>query len=765
MRAAIAGAIFLAAILPGAGARAAGSSIGVGPSLQLITSLEEAPNIAPRRNGGHLDSGLSAVATAPSGLAASARAEAAGITLERGSVRVVVQGQPGRVAQALRAVGATDLARSVQGYEASVEPGSLSAIAAAAGVQFVSAAARPFALSVSGQEVAAIHAQAWQSAGITGVGVKVAVIDMGFAGLVAAQSAGDIPASVATADYCSGRFSTETSHGTAVTEVVHEVAPDAQLLLACVDSPAHLADAEAWAIAQGAKIINHSVGWFNSARGDGQGGAGTPDGVVADAAAHGVLWVNAAGDSAQQHWSGTFSDVNSDNLEDFAPADEGQTVSVPAGSQFCAFMRWDAWSGVGTDDYDLYVIDSSTNAILARSVDDQSTGARPTEAACYTPPSSMTLYVAISRTHGAGAPRIDLFTRGGGDAQYQVAAGSITDPAAAPGALAVGAVCWQTGGLESFSSQGPTIDGRIKPDLVATDRMSSGVYGPFDSCTGSSGFAGTSAASPTVAGMAALVSQLYPSATVAQLRDYLASHALDKGPAGTDSQYGAGEALLPSALSIPRNVVAPAAAGTPTPGNTLTARNGTWTGDGELAYSVSWSRCDAAGGNCKAAGLGSTFGVTATDLGSRLRMSVTAVSAIGSTTASALTRVIATTATPLTPTTPPPPSPKPARHGKTLKGTGRPDRLVGTPYDDLLIGNDGNDVLLGGKGNDRLFGNAGRDVLDGGPGLDRVDAGAGNDTVRTRDGSVDVVLCGSGVDTVVADKRDKLTGCEHVRRF
>ena len=103
MRGAIAGAIFLAAILPGAGARAAGSSIGVGPSLQLITSLEEAPNIAPRRNGGHLDSGLSAVATAPSGLAASGRAEAAGITLERGSVRVVVQGQPGRVAQALRA--------------------------------------------------------------------------------------------------------------------------------------------------------------------------------------------------------------------------------------------------------------------------------------------------------------------------------------------------------------------------------------------------------------------------------------------------------------------------------------------------------------------------------------------------------------------------------------------------------------------------------------------------------------------------------------
>ena len=191
------------------------------------------------------------------------------------------------------------------------------------------------------------------------------------------------------------------------------------------------------------------------------------------------------------------------------------------------------------------------------------------------------LYVAIHRFSGAGAPRIDLFTLGGSDAQYQVATGSINDPAAASGALAVGAVCWQTGNVEAFSSQGPTIDGRVKPDLAATDRMSSGIYGPFDSCTGSSGFAGTSAASPTVAGMAALVSQLYPSASLSQLRGYLISHAVDEGPVGTDSLYGAGEALLPSALSIPQNVVAPAAVGMPTPGNTLTAGNGTCTGDGE----------------------------------------------------------------------------------------------------------------------------------------------------------------------------------------
>ena len=35
--------------------------------------------------------------------------------------------------------------------------------------------------------------------------------------------------------------------------------------------------AEAYAKAQGIRIINHSVGWFNTSRGDGSGAAGTPD--------------------------------------------------------------------------------------------------------------------------------------------------------------------------------------------------------------------------------------------------------------------------------------------------------------------------------------------------------------------------------------------------------------------------------------------------------------------------------------------------------
>ena len=177
--------------------------------------------------------------------------------------------------------------------------------------------------------------------------------------------------------------------------------------------------------------------------------------------------------------------------------------------------------------------------------------------------------------------------------------------------------------------------------------MSSFTYGSFDSCGGVGGFAGTSASSPTVAGMAALVKQLYPSDTAAQLRAYLTSQAIDQGPPGLDSQYGAGRAQLP-VVHAPQPVTPPAITGFPTPGHTLTGTQGTWTGDGEsFTYAYQWQRCDTTGLNCGSATAGSTYDVTAADLGSRLRLQVTATSLIGSTNAIALTRVIGTTAPPI----------------------------------------------------------------------------------------------------------------------
>jgi hypothetical protein len=43
-------------------------------------------------------------------------------------------------------------------------------------------------------------------------------------------------------------------------------------------------------------------------------------------------------------------------------------------------------------------------------------------------------------------------------------------------------------------------------------------------------------------------------------------------------------------------------------------------------------------------------------------------------------------------------------------------------------------------------------------------AGAGRDRVNASDSRRDTVSCGAGRDTVTADRRDQLRGCERVRR-
>jgi uncharacterized repeat protein (TIGR01451 family) len=99
-----------------------------------------------------------------------------------------------------------------------------------------------------------------------------------------------------------------------------------------------------------------------------------------------------------------------------------------------------------------------------------------------------------------------------------------------------------------------------------------------------------------------------------------------------------------------------------------------------------------------------------------------------------------------------------------LDGDGGDDQLWGGNGPDHLVGGAGNDRLLGGLKNDSLSGGSGDDQIVPGSGRDRVRAGAGNDVVAARDGSRDVVDCGPGVDRVVADRRDRLRGCEQVVR-
>ena len=79
---------------------------------------------------------------------------------------------------------------------------------------------------------------------------------------------------------------------------------------------------------------------------------------------------------------------------------------------------------------------------------------------------------------------------------------------------------------------------------------------------------------------------------------------------------------------------------------------------------------------------------------------------------------------------------------------------------DWLTGSTMDDALSGGNGPDTLQGGAGSDVLRGGRGVDGFDAGAGNDLLDSADGRPELVVCGDGDDTAVADGVDVLMGCE-----
>ena len=90
--------------------------------------------------------------------------------------------------------------------------------------------------------------------------------------------------------------------------------------------------------------------------------------------------------------------------------------------------------------------------------------------------------------------------------------------------------------------------------------------------------------------------------------------------------------------------------------------------------------------------------------------------------------------------------------------------LYGGAGNDVITGSASNDVLRGDAGHDRIAGRAGADNITGGTGRDRITGGAGRDLIKVHDSARDTVSCGSGRDQVNTDRRDRVDGCERIRR-
>lgn len=395
------------------------------------------------------------------------------------------------------------------------------------------------------------NADAWHGAGFRGGGVKVGIVDFFDSGSWSnAQAAGSVPAAAGT--FCQVRglgcdlWTAGSTHGVAVAEMVHAMAPDSQLYLATVETASDLSAAVAWFDGVGVTIITRSLGSILDGPGD---GSGLIDSVVDDAVSRGIAWFNSAGNHASasgttlgSYWRGPFTDVDSDGFMEFAPGVESLEFTCSAGIQG---LRWSDWSGDATD-YDAYIADPVGN-VLYTSTRDQTAGASPLEAIdwpnldCDAHPVVHLFITLADPGNGTAGDTIEFVvnrSRFKYSSNPYSAASPVSD-SANPGSASIGAIDPADGVvIAPYSSWGPTNDGRTKPDLVAPSCIDSVATAP--SC-----FNGTSAASPVAAGAAALVSSAGSASTPQGIIEFLEDHAVDRGPLGVDTIYGHGQVRLP----------------------------------------------------------------------------------------------------------------------------------------------------------------------------------------------------------------------------
>jgi len=447
--------------------------------------------------------------------------------------------------------------------------------------------AEPLAGAYSSEGVSRSGADDWHALGITGRGVKVAVVDEGFAGYTGLINT-DLPpgALLHTKSFLASGSMGVSTHGTQVAQTLYDMAPGIELWLVTVRTDLEFAAAMDWLITQDVDIINSSIGFLNYDDGDGNGAAGGPNPLVDSVnrvtdinnAAGGILFVIAAGNQAFGHHEQTY--VAGELVEPFrhnwAPVGDpdfyNEIIGWPGSGacrQVTARLSWNDWNGLPPGrDYTLRLMRFSGGVwddVAVISSNDQENGYPwPIEEVSACVPTGGKVAVVVEGVD-TGDDYLELYVNW--PLEYSTPGSSLVSPADAFVAFTVGAFDWRnTSSLSPDSSQGPinAIGGNkpigdedIKPDISGPACTTTNLY---NSSSGA-GFCGTSAAAAHVSGAAALYLQVNPGAAPSTIRTDLKNWAQQPEPPAPEhppNQFGEGTLFLNVVDITPPNDCLPA---------------------------------------------------------------------------------------------------------------------------------------------------------------------------------------------------------------
>jgi hypothetical protein len=417
---------------------------------------------------------------------------------------------------------------------------------------------------------------------VDGTGVKIGVLSNGVVSLAASQALGDLgPVTVLPGQAGTG------DEGTAMLEIIHDLAPGAQLYFATANSgitsfAQNIRDLRT----AGCDIIVDDVFYFvETPFQDGQTAPTQRNGgaviqAVNDVTADGALYFSSAGNSGNLDantsgtWEGDFADggptgvplPTGNRLHSFG-AQAFNVLSVASGNP--VNLYWTDPAGASANDYDLFRLDAAGTTVLASSTNIQSGTQDPYEQIAGTGAAAGQRIVVVKKAAAAarflhlGTNRGRLSIPTAGETHGHAAAAAAYDVAATPAVGPFPQPFSSSNVVETFSSDGPRrvffqADGtpytpgnvsstggllRQKPDITAADGVSVTGVGGFGSP-----FFGTSAAAPHAAAIAALVKSANPALSSAQIRSILTSTAIDIQASGVDRDSGFGIVMAPGAV-------------------------------------------------------------------------------------------------------------------------------------------------------------------------------------------------------------------------